>query len=305
MGAEAAVGFVAFAKQSGPNVIVDVFVAVSNASDKFISVQSLNSTTTLPGGFAQRAGLATKTWKPDTAGFTSTRNTSDDSFMTAGTFSGGAYGGEFYASSNSNANPNFTGTSWNATPSSPAATTIPANAGWYTSDSTSIDNRAESLVGMAGIRIDGSDGTSSTGGTTSTAVYGIWVSHLVFKDTTVDTAMTGLTWSGRVSMHMPGGGFFSAISYQSTADTDGDGVTDLHDYCPTLPGSPTCNGCPPDLCCAGDISHNGRVDGIDLGMLLAHWGPCTSDCIADITGDGLVDGADLGILLHDWAHCPG
>lgn len=181
MGAEAAVGFVAFAKQSGTNVIVDVFVAVSNASDKIISVESINATTTLPGGFVQKAGLATKSWKPDTAGFTSTRSTSEDSFMTAGTFSGGAYGGEFYASSNSNGNPNFTGTSWNATPSSPVATTIPANVGWYSGDPTSIDNRAESLVGMAGIRVDGSDGTSSTGGTTSTAVYGFWVSHLVFK----------------------------------------------------------------------------------------------------------------------------
>ena len=134
MGADAAVGFVAFAKQSGTNVIVDVFVAVPNAADKFLSVESINATTTLPGGFAQKAGLATKTWKPDTAGFTSTRNTSDDSFMTAGTFSGGAYGGEFYASSNSNGAPTFTGTSWSATPSSLAATTIPANAGWYTGD---------------------------------------------------------------------------------------------------------------------------------------------------------------------------
>ena len=306
MGAEAAVGFVAFAKQSGTNVIVDVFVTVPNAADRFLSVESINATTTLPGGFVQKAGLATKSWKPDTAGFTSTRSTSEDSFMTAGTFSGGAYGGEFYASSNSNSNPNFTGTSWNATPSSPVATAIPANVGWYSGDPTSIDNRAESLVGMAGIRVDGSDGTSSTGGTTSTAVYGFWVSHLVFKDTTVDAAMTGLTWSGRIIMRVPGdSSFFSAMSYPQTTDTDGDGVIDLYDYCPALPGSATCNGCPPDLCCAGDISQNGRVDGIDLGMLLAQWGPCTSDCVADITGDGLVDGGDLGIVLHDWAHCPG
>lgn len=157
---------------------------------------------------------------------------------------------------------------------------------------------------MAGVRIDGSDGTSSNGGTTSTAAYGFWVSHLVFKDTTVDAAMTGLTWSGRIIMRVPGdNSFFSAMNYPQT--TDGDGVIDLYDYCPALPGSATCNGCPPDLCCAGDISHNGRVDGIDLGMLLAQWGPCTSDCAADITGDGLVDDADLGILLHDWAHCPG
>ena len=107
-------------------------------------------------------------------------------------------------------------------------------------------------------------------------------------------------------MRVPGdSSFFSAMSYPQTTDTDGDGVIDLYDYCPALPGSATCNGCPPDLCCAGDISHNGQVDGIDLGILLAQWGPCKNDCAADITGDGLVDGADLGILLHDWAHCPG
>ena len=117
MGADAAVGFVAFAKQSGTNVIVDVFVAVSNAVDRFLSVESVS-----------------------------------------------------------------------------AATSVPANVGWYSGDPTSIDNRAESLIGVAGI---------------------------------------------------------------------------------------------------------------DLGMLLAHWGPCTNDCVADMTGDGFVDGADLGIVLHDWAYCPG
>jgi len=192
MGTEAAVGFVAFAKQSGTNVVVDVFVAVSNAADIFLSVESVS-----------------------------------------------------------------------------AATSIPANVGWYSGDPTSIDNRAESLIGVAGFRIDRSDGTSSTGGTTSTVAYGNLVSHLVFKD------------------------------------TDGDGVIDLHDYCPTLPRSAACNGCPRDLCCAVEISHNDQVDGIDLGMLIAHWGPCTNDCVADISSDGLADGADLGILLHDWAHCPG
>ena len=131
--------WVAYRRNVGATTVIDVFAAVTNASDKFLNVYNLQTN----GTFVQKAGLATKTWKPDVAGFTSTRNTSDDSFMTAGTFSGGAYGGEYYASSNTNADPNFTGTSWNATPASAAATAIPNNAGWYTGDPTSADNTAE------------------------------------------------------------------------------------------------------------------------------------------------------------------
>ena len=159
-------GFVASSRQVGANTVIDIFAGVSNASDKFLNVYDLTSN----GTFVQKAGLATKTWKPDAAGFTSTRNTSDDSFMTAGTFSGGAYGGEYYASTNTNGDPNFTGTSWNATPASAAATTIPALAGWYTGDPTSVDNSAESLAGLVG-RING------TGA--ATANFGIWCAHLV------------------------------------------------------------------------------------------------------------------------------
>ena len=159
-------GFVASARNVGANTVIDIFAGVSNASDKFLNVYDLTSN----GVYVQKAGLATKTWKPDTAGFTSTRNTSDDSFMTAGTFSGGAYGGEFYASSNTNGDPNFTGTSWNATPASAAATTIPALAGWYTGDPTSVDNNAESLAGLVG-RVNGSGAASAN--------FGVWCAHLV------------------------------------------------------------------------------------------------------------------------------
>jgi MYXO-CTERM domain-containing protein len=90
--------------------------------------------------------------------------------MTAGTYSGGSYGGEYYASTNTNGDPNFTGTSWNASPASAAATTIPALAGWYTGDPTSIDNRAESIAGLQN-RING---TNASG-----ANFGIWCAHLV------------------------------------------------------------------------------------------------------------------------------
>ena len=159
-------GFVASVRTVGANTVIDVFAGVSNASDKFLNVYNTVSN----GVFVQKAGLATKTWKPDTAGFTSTRNTLDDSFMTAGTFSGGQYGGEYYASANTNGDPNFTGTSWNATPGSAAATTIPNLAGWYTGDPTSVDNVSESLLGLVN-RQDLSGG--------ATATRGIWVAHFV------------------------------------------------------------------------------------------------------------------------------
>ena len=139
-------GFVASVRSNGAYTFIDVFVGVSNWSDKFEGC--VNANITSQGGFYQAAGLSNKTWKPDAANFISARS-SIDSFMTAGTLFGGAYGGEFYASTNTNGDPNFTGTSWNPTPASPAANSVPANAGWYTGDPTSIDNTPESLAGLA------------------------------------------------------------------------------------------------------------------------------------------------------------
>ena len=158
-------GFVASSRTVGAYTVIDIFAGVQNASDKFLNVYNTNS----DGTFFQATGLANKTWKPDSANFNSTRN-SIDSFMTAGTYDGGVYGGQYYASTNTNGDPNFTGNSWNASPASAAATTIPANAGWYTGDPTSVDNSAESLAGLTG-RVNG---TGAAG-----ANFGIWCSHLV------------------------------------------------------------------------------------------------------------------------------
>jgi hypothetical protein len=198
-------GFVALAKQSGSNVIVDIYTAVSNSSDKFLNVYNLNASAT--GGFVQQAGLATKTWKPDAANFNSTRS-SIDSFMTAGTYSGGAYGGEYYASTNTNGDPNFTGTSWSGTPASPAATTIPANAGWYTGDPTSVDNSAQLLAPLSvGYTRFDSGATAASGNTLGSAgsagaQYGIWCSHIVIAGTLNNqTLFNGvIAWIGSASI---------------------------------------------------------------------------------------------------------
>jgi hypothetical protein len=46
-----------------------------------------------------------------------------------------------------------------------------------------------------------------------------------------------------------------------------------------------------------DLDGNGRVDGSDLGILLADWGLPGR---GDLDGDGAVTGGDLGQLLAAW-----
>jgi len=50
----------------------------------------------------------------------------------------------------------------------------------------------------------------------------------------------------------------------------------------------------------GDVTGDGAIDGIDLGLLLGAWGPCGFGCGADLNDDGTVDGADLAISLGNW-----
>ena len=47
-----------------------------------------------------------------------------------------------------------------------------------------------------------------------------------------------------------------------------------------------------------DLDGDGRVDGADLGALLAGWG--SNDDRLDLDGDGEVGGGDLGLLLSAW-----
>jgi alpha-tubulin suppressor-like RCC1 family protein len=54
--------------------------------------------------------------------------------------------------------------------------------------------------------------------------------------------------------------------------------------------------------CVGDLNGDASVDGQDLGLLLAAWGPAPSS--ADLNADGAVDGQDLGVLLAKWGQCP-
>ncbi len=108
-------------------------------------------------------------------------------------------------------------------------------------------------------------------------------------------------------------------------DIDVDGIFDQLDNCPTVPnptqadcnadgvgdacavsaGAPDFNGDGiPDTCqCIADIFTDGRVDGGDLGGLLAQWGPASPTTVSDLNCDGSVNGADLGYLLSQWGVC--
>jgi len=70
-----------------------------------------------------------------------------------------------------------------------------------------------------------------------------------------------------------------------------------------MPDDCTCRHYPTN-CCPGDLNASLIVDGADLGVLLAFWGPVTTFPRADINLDGTVDGADLGVLLSYWGSCP-
>jgi hypothetical protein len=64
----------------------------------------------------------------------------------------------------------------------------------------------------------------------------------------------------------------------------------------------------PDVCeipgCRDvDLFRDGEVNGADLGILLAQWGPASANTVSDINRDGRVDGSDLGTLLAFWGPC--
>jgi hypothetical protein len=58
-----------------------------------------------------------------------------------------------------------------------------------------------------------------------------------------------------------------------------------------------------ESCCLGDLNADSLVNGSDLGIILAFWGPVSTFPRADLNGDGFVSGADLGILLANWGSC--
>jgi hypothetical protein len=122
-----------------------------------------------------------------------------------------------------------------------------------------------------------------------------------------------------------GDGHSSALLGPPPLDSDGDGLLDQVDNCPSIanPNQDDCDndgigdacviasGDPdmnqnaiPDSCeCIADLFLDGQVNGADLGALLSQWGPASASTVSDLNRDGNVDGADLGYLLANWGAC--
>jgi hypothetical protein len=170
-------GYAGFVRAVGGYTVVDVFAVTTSANHKLYNVYDSAISTSAAAGFHQAPGMASKTWRPDTLSFSSTRE-SIDSFMTVGA---SRYAGDpaIYAGSTTSGDPNFNGTSWNGSPASMAAGSVPALAGWYTNDPTSDTLFAEDLSLVAGER------QGAAGG------FGVWCAHLVLAGTANET----ITWS--------------------------------------------------------------------------------------------------------------
>ena len=303
-------GWVASVRSSGGYTIIDIYAGVSNPSDKFLNAYNGDISTTVPSGFRQLAGLATKTWKPDFVGFTSSRNALD-SFMTAGAYSGGSYNGDYFASSLTSADPNFTGTSWNATPSSAPATTLPTDfggPGWYTSNPTSVDNRAESLEGLVGrvnsVMTPTQDGTAGTVGGAG-ANYGIWSAHLVIAGTYSPAYIVGvLNWKASATIK---DGVTNGVSqgiskfdFSPLPDTDGDGFLDVKDNCPTVfnPKQTDCNGNGIGDACESftDCNSNNVPDSCDIAANTSNdvdLNGVPDECQTDCNVNGIPDAYEI------------
>ena len=91
-------------------------------------------------------------------------------------------------------------------------------------------------------------------------------------------------------------------------DCDGNGVHDAEQITSGASPDVNSNGIP-DPCeinpCAGDVTGNGVIDGVDLAAVLGVWGTAGQGKFpTDINLDGTVNAADLAYLLSNWGDCP-
>lgn len=95
-----------------------------------------------------------------------------------------------------------------------------------------------------------------------------------------------------------------ALLLDRTRDCNSNGIPDAIDIAAGAEEDLDLDGTPDDCECRADIFVDGFVDGADLGVLLAQWGPSSVVRPSDFNRDGIVNGDDLGYLLSRWGACP-
>ena len=98
----------------------------------------------------------------------------------------------------------------------------------------------------------------------------------------------------------------SSYIVEWSADCNRDGIVDYGQILAGQLSDLNGNGVPDTCECIGDVQVDRVVNGADLGLLLAYWGPTAHTAASeacDLNGDGRVDGSDLGMLLANWGAC--
>ena len=143
-----------------------------------------------------------------------------------------------------------------------------------------------------------------TGCTFAGGISGVNGSAVEFFENTVSVPgilrLTGCSLTGNSSGLGAGGlrvigGMYScvlsggtSICFNTTSNVDGPYL---------IEGSAT-------VCdCLADLTHDGAVNGGDLGVLLSSWGLTLPSGAGDVNHDGVVNAADLGALLSSWGAC--
>jgi len=109
------------------------------------------------------------------------------------------------------------------------------------------------------------------------------------------TATSGAPCSPNGTFDLPVNSVFTSATWVIPASAAGTTVRYYcAPHCTTMQGTITVTQPPP----SPDLNGDGVVNGDDLGLLLAAWGPGGGP--ADLNQDGAVNGDDLGILLGSW-----
>ncbi|RLS64675.1 MAG: hypothetical protein DWH96_02840 [Planctomycetota bacterium] len=86
-------------------------------------------------------------------------------------------------------------------------------------------------------------------------------------------------------------------------DCNGNAIPDACDILAGHSSDYNADGIPDECGCISDLNEDGAVNGNDLAILLAFWGPVSTFPRADIDRDQYVGGGDLAITLSNWGPC--